>query len=57
MLVAREPIRLLLVDDHEVVRVGLQTVLHNHQGITVVGEAGSKAGAVLAASDSNRTSS
>jgi DNA-binding NarL/FixJ family response regulator len=48
MLVAREPIRLLLVDDHEVVRVGLQTVLHNHQGITVVGEAGSKAGAVRA---------
>lgn len=48
MLVAREPIRLLLVDDHEVVRVGLRTVLHNNQGITVVGEAGSKAGAVWA---------
>jgi len=48
MLVAREPIRLLLVDDHEVVRVGLRTVLHNNQGIIVVGEAGSKAGAVRA---------
>ncbi len=37
------PIRLLLVDDHEVVRIGLRTVLHNNQGITVIGEAGSKA--------------
>ena len=30
------------------VRVGLRTVLHNRQGITVVGEAGSKAAAVQA---------
>ncbi|MEO5863838.1 MAG: response regulator transcription factor, partial [Nitrospiraceae bacterium] len=42
------PIRLLLVDDHEVVRVGLRTLLHNNQGITVVGEAGSKGAAVRA---------
>ena len=48
MSAARKPIRLLLVDDHEVVRVGLRTVLHNNQGITVVGEAGSKAAAVRA---------
>lgn len=41
-------IRLLLVDDHQVVRVGLRTVLHNRQGIAVVGEAGSKAAAVRA---------
>jgi two-component system response regulator DevR len=40
------PIRLLLVDDHEVVRVGLRTVLHNHHGVVVVGEAGTKAAAV-----------
>ena len=45
---AKNPIRLLLVDDHEMVRVGLRTVLHNRQGITVVGEAGSKADAVQA---------
>ncbi len=45
---AEKSIRLLLVDDHEVVRVGLRTVLHNRQGITVVGEAGSKAAAVQA---------
>jgi len=48
MSAARKPIRLLLVDDHEVVRVGLRTVLHNNQGITVVGEAGSKASAMRA---------
>ncbi|MEK7235412.1 MAG: response regulator transcription factor [Nitrospirota bacterium] len=37
-----------MVDDHEVVRVGLRTVLHNNHGITVVGEGGSKAAAVRA---------
>ena len=47
------PIRLLLVDDHEVVRVGLRTLLHNNQGITVVGEAGSKAAAVRAVTQLN----
>ena len=46
---ARKPIRLLLVDDHQVVLVGLRTVLHNRQGITVVGEAGSRVDAVRAA--------
>jgi len=39
-------IRLLLVDDHEVVRVGLRTVLDHNQGITIVGDAGNKAQAV-----------
>ena len=46
---AKKPIRLLLVDDHQVVLVGLRTVLHNRQGITVVGEAGSRADAVRVA--------
>ena len=32
-------IRVLLVDDHEVVRVGLRTLLDAEDGITVVGEA------------------
>jgi len=40
------PIRLLLVDDHEVVRVGLRTVLNKNQGIQVIGEAGTRATAV-----------
>jgi two-component system, NarL family, response regulator DevR len=45
-----KPIRLLVVDDHEVVRAGLRTLLHHHHhGITVVGEAGSQAAAVRAA--------
>ena len=32
-------IRLLLVDDHEVVRVGLRTLLSEHREITIIGEA------------------
>ena len=48
MRVKSKPIRLLLVDDHEVVRVGLRTLLTKHRGITVVGETASKAAAVKA---------
>jgi DNA-binding NarL/FixJ family response regulator len=36
----------LLVDDHEVIRVGLRTVLGQNQGVTVVGEAGTMADAI-----------
>ncbi len=32
-------LRILIVDDHEVVRLGLSTLLSNHPGFTVVGEA------------------
>ncbi len=40
------PIRLLIVDDHEVVRVGLQTLLARFPAIEVVGQAGSVATAL-----------
>ena len=42
-----QTVRVLLVDDHEVIRVGLRTVLAQNQGITVVGEAGTMADAIL----------
>lgn len=32
-------LRILIVDDHEVVRLGLSTLLNRHPGFTVVGEA------------------
>jgi two-component system, NarL family, response regulator DevR len=44
-----QTIRVLLVDDHEVIRVGLRTVFGQTQGVTVVGEAGTMADAVLQA--------
>jgi two-component system response regulator DevR len=46
MVSRAEPIRVLIVDDHEVVRVGLHTILGRHQGISVVGEASTVTGAV-----------
>jgi len=39
-------IRLLVVDDHKVVRLGLHTLLNRHAGIEVVGEAGTVGAAV-----------
>jgi DNA-binding NarL/FixJ family response regulator len=39
-------IRLLIVDDHKVVRLGLHTLVSRHSGIEVVGEAGTSAAAV-----------
>lgn len=40
------PIRLLMVDDHEVLRLGLRTLFSEAGGFEVVGEAGTMAGAV-----------
>ena len=38
--------RLLIVDDHKVVRLGLHTLMSRHNGIEVIGEAGTSAAAV-----------
>jgi DNA-binding NarL/FixJ family response regulator len=43
------PIRVLLVDDHELVRMGLRSLLERRADVTVVGEAGTAAAAVQAA--------
>ena len=41
----KRSIRVLLVDDHAVVREGYRTLLGKHEGLTVVGEAGDAASA------------
>ena len=41
-------LRILLVDDHEVVRLGLATLLEDTSGVSVVGEAGSGREALVA---------
>ncbi|MGW5421389.1 response regulator [Streptomyces sp. NPDC003943] len=46
---AREPVRILLCDDHAVVRAGLLALLGSAPGIEVVGEAGSGEEAVAMA--------
>jgi two-component system response regulator DevR len=43
---ATTPLRLLVVDDHEVVRQGLVSMLGRREGFQVVAEAGTAAGAV-----------
>ncbi|MCL6554564.1 MAG: response regulator transcription factor [Firmicutes bacterium] len=45
----RAPVRVLIVDDHEVVRVGVRTLVDRHPDLTVVGEAASGSEAVDAA--------
>lgn len=44
-----KPVRLLLVDDHQVLRLGLRTLFKEADGFQVVGEAGTKAAAVTEA--------
>ena len=43
---AADPIRIVVVDDHAVVRIGLKTLLASQLGFRVVGEAGTAADAV-----------
>jgi len=45
----KEPIRILLVDDHVIVRAGLRMLIENHKGMVVVGEAGSRIDALAIA--------
>ena len=41
------PVRVLIVDDHEIVRSGLRTILRLQDGISVVGEADGVKGAIV----------
>jgi len=50
MSAAREPIRLLIVDDHPIVRDGLRGIFTDDPDVEVVGEAGNGAEAVARAS-------
>lgn len=43
---ARDSIRILIVDDHEVVRIGIRTLLANTSGIKIIGEAATAAEAL-----------
>lgn len=49
-MTAAEPIRVLLVDDHALLRAGFRTILETQPDITVVGEAATGAEAVAQAS-------
>lgn len=42
----RDSIRILIVDDHEVVRIGMRTLLANASGIKIIGEGSSAAEAL-----------
>jgi DNA-binding NarL/FixJ family response regulator len=43
------PVRVLLVDDHELVRAGLRTMLAGDNGVAVIGDAGTGAAAIARA--------
>lgn len=44
-----EPIRILLIDDHVIMRAGLRMLIESHAGMKVVGEAGNRADALVLA--------
>ena len=41
-----EPIRVLIVDDHKIIREGLRDLIESRRGMTVVGDAGNRADAL-----------
>src|SRR3954467_894742 len=43
-------IRVVLVDDHKIIRDGLRDLIESRAGLTVVGDAGNRAGAIALAS-------
>jgi len=49
----KEPIRILLIDDHAIVRAGLRMLIENHKGMVVVGEAGTRIDALAIAAREN----
>lgn len=49
-------IRVFIVDDHEVVRLGLIQFLNTHERISVCGQAGDANTAIASINDSARTS-
>ena len=58
MMSPRTPIRLLLVDDHEVVRLGMRAAFDRYADLDVIGEADSTDTAIVeAARNSSRTTS
>lgn len=44
-----ETIRILIIDDHVIVRAGLRMLIENHEGMIVVGEAGTRVDALAMA--------
>src|SRR5215216_4087689 len=42
------PIRILMIDDHALLRAGLRMIIESHMGMTVVGEAENRSGALAA---------
>lgn len=51
MTIPKSPLNILLVDDHEVVRLGLKSLIERHAGLRVVAEAGTEDEAVEQAHD------
>ncbi len=53
MMAPADKIKVLIVDDHEVVRIGLRTLLGRFPNIEVVGEAATAAAAMCSASSND----